>query len=425
MKKLSAFALLLCLIATTAYAATTHYGYITPVVGGSQGAWGTLLNTIFGTIDSNIWSASSGTTIGVNSTSSAANITLTNPINNVQNITLSTTGKKLILPAMNATASPVVGGTFWVTNSGSNAFQITANDGSTNVVTALTAGQSVAIQPLTNSTANGTFDVYGPYLTTVGTVVLGTSAAAPNPTSSFGATSGFFSATATSDGVAVGGTQVASFTSTGINSTAIGATTSSTGAFTTLATPSATIAGGTINGTSLGATTSSTAKVTTLSATAFTASSMTVGGIAFPITNGTNTQFLQTNGSGTSTWASPPSVITGGSVGTTVPQSATSFIWFGESATESNVYSFLPSGTLSKFIVKASSGLPSGQTAQFTVRKDGVNTAITCTITGTSDNCNDGTHTVASTTNAFSVQVVTSATTGALNYSFSMLETIP
>lgn len=159
-KKFLAF-LLAALIAIPAIAATTtHYSYVLPSVGASQNVWGSLLNTIFNTIDSNIWTASSGTTIGVNAPSaSGSNITLTNPINSIQNIQFSATGKSLILSAMNATASPVVGGVFYVNNVGSNAFSILAQDGTTSVVAAVPVGQGVAIQLLTNGTANGTFRV--------------------------------------------------------------------------------------------------------------------------------------------------------------------------------------------------------------------------------------------------------------------------
>ena len=53
---------------------------------------------------------------------------------------------------------------------------------------------------------------------------------------------GFFAPTSTSIAVSAGGTQVAQFTGTGLNSAAVGATTPSTGAFTTLSATSANIA---------------------------------------------------------------------------------------------------------------------------------------------------------------------------------------
>lgn len=219
-KKLLVLLLMLVIPLSAAYAATTHYGYVTPTVGGSQNTWGSLLNTIFGAIDANIWSASGGTTIGVNASSSAANITLTNPINTVQNITLSTTGKKLILSAMNAASSPVVGGPpFYINNVGSNAFQITANDGSTNIVTALGAGQTVSLQLLTNGTANGTFAVQGPYLTAVGTLALGSSTTGASPSISSDATTGFYTPGAAQVAAVISGVQRWLLTSTGVTVT--------------------------------------------------------------------------------------------------------------------------------------------------------------------------------------------------------------
>lgn len=196
---------LFCLLALPALAATTHYAYILPVQGASQNVWGTLLNTIFNSVDSNIWSAANGTTIGVNSQSSASNITLTNPINNLQSITLTTTSKKLILPAMNATTSVVLGGAFYVTNAGSNAFQIVANDTSTNVVTSLAAGQTVVIQLLTNGTANGTFNVGFLDISASPTINLGTAVTANNPDISGDLTSGLFTPASSTVAVATGG----------------------------------------------------------------------------------------------------------------------------------------------------------------------------------------------------------------------------
>lgn len=261
-KYLATLVLLLCLIASYAFATTTFYGYTEPTVGGSANAWGGQLNTIITSIDSQMWTNVGGLNLAVNApSSSGSNIVLANPIKNIQNLSFTTTGKNLTLPPMNATLSPVAGGSIYVNNVGSNPFEIFANDGSTAVVTSLAAGNTVQLQPLTNSTTNGTWTVLGPYLTSIGTLTLGSSAGAPNPANS---TSGLFSATTTSVGVAVSGSQVASFLSTGLNSTAIGATTSSTALFTTATVQTAYILGGSIDGTTIGATTSSTALFSTI-----------------------------------------------------------------------------------------------------------------------------------------------------------------
>ena len=157
-KKLIALAFLL-LAPLSAYAATTHYGYVLPVVNASQNTWGTLLNAIFPTIDTNIWTASNGTVIGVNTASSATTITLTNPLNSTQNISFSASGQALVMSAANASTSPVVGGTIIVNNVGSNAFAIQANDASTVLLASLPAGQTAYLTLLTNGTANGTWQV--------------------------------------------------------------------------------------------------------------------------------------------------------------------------------------------------------------------------------------------------------------------------
>ena len=200
-----------------AYAATTHYGFVLPTVGASQNTWGSLLNTIFNTIDTDLWAVAGGRTTAVNAPSSSpSNITLTNPVSSVQNISFSNTGLKLILPAMNATSSMVAGGDGLVVNNvGSNAFSITAADGTTTIVSSLLAGQSVTIIALTNATSNGTFQVLGPYLTAVGTLPLGTSTSTTNPAISGDTTTGFYTAGAGKVDVAVSGTNVVEWASTG------------------------------------------------------------------------------------------------------------------------------------------------------------------------------------------------------------------
>ena len=216
MKKLSALVTILCLLAATALANTTHYNVAIPVVGGSQNTWGSIINTAFGAFDGFIWSASSGTTIGVNTASSASNITLTNPMNNVQNITLTTTSKKLILPAMNATASPVAGGTIVVNNVGSNTFAVDAADGTTAVAASVAAGQSVTILVTSNATSNGAFTVLGPYVTSVtGNISLGTTASVTNPSISTDATTGLYTAGAAKVDVSVSGSKIVEWASTG------------------------------------------------------------------------------------------------------------------------------------------------------------------------------------------------------------------
>ena len=209
-KRLLTALAVLCLLAVPVIAATTtHYSFVLPTVGASQNVWGTVLNTAFNGVDTAIWNASQGTTIGVNAPSaSASNITLTNPINNIQQIAFTGTGKSLFLPAMNATASLVVGGTVVIQNTGSYAFAITSQDTSTVIVPSLAPGQFVRLTLDANGTANGTFTVEGPYLTAVGTIAVGTSAVTANPTISGDITSGFYSPGASTLAVTAGGVEV-------------------------------------------------------------------------------------------------------------------------------------------------------------------------------------------------------------------------
>ena len=57
-----------------------------------------------------------------------------------------------------------------------------------------------------------------------------------------------------------------------------------------------------------------------------------LAGVNYPTTNGAANQFLQTNGSGTATWASPIFAYTGGSANAGVAQASTSYMWTGVSA---------------------------------------------------------------------------------------------
>lgn len=136
---------------------TTYYSLNIPVNFGSTNVWGTLLNGDLGQIDTAVWMASLGTVIGVNSQSSATSITLTNPLNNIQEISFSATSQKLILPAMNATFSLVKGGLLRVKNIGSDAFSVVAQDGTTTIVSNIAAGQGISLTLVDNSTANGSF----------------------------------------------------------------------------------------------------------------------------------------------------------------------------------------------------------------------------------------------------------------------------
>lgn len=136
---------------------TTHYSFQLPANFGSQNIWGTILNSDLNSIDTAIWAASNGTTIAVNTQSASANITLTNPLDNFQDITMTATGKNLILPAMNVATSLVPGGSLQVFNAGSDAFGIVAQDTSTSVVSSLGPGQTAVLTLLSGATANGTF----------------------------------------------------------------------------------------------------------------------------------------------------------------------------------------------------------------------------------------------------------------------------
>lgn len=210
---------------------TTHYAFTAPSIGNTTN-WGLSLNSNFASIDSNLWLASQGTVIGVDTATSASNITLTNPLDNIQNIAFTTTNKKLILPPMNASSSLVIGGTMTVFNAGANALSVVAQDGTTSLVSSLSSGQTVYITLLTNGTANGTFQVSGPYIGAVGNLPLGTSVSAANPSVSGDVTTGFYSAGASQVDIAAAGAQAVAIGTTGmkvVNGVGIGTNNPSSG----------------------------------------------------------------------------------------------------------------------------------------------------------------------------------------------------
>jgi hypothetical protein len=92
---------------------------------------------------------------GSTTTSSAVDITLTSAANRFQSVSISTTGKAVILPA--ATTLPTGGEIFAIKNSGTYIFAI--RDAGMNLISILQAGQSCLLYLSDNSTANGVWAV--------------------------------------------------------------------------------------------------------------------------------------------------------------------------------------------------------------------------------------------------------------------------
>lgn len=435
MKKKILALLLLCLLPlSAAYAATTYYGYVLPVVGGSQNTWGSLLNTIFTAIDLDIWTATGGTTIGVNQPAAgSSNITLTNPMNNYQALGFTTTGKHVSLPAMNAPESPVVGGTLTFYNSGSTPYEITAADGSTAVVTTLNASQSVQITALTNSTTNGTFQVLGPYLTSVsGNVSLGTGVSVANPANGSASNTGLYTTSTGNTGVTILGTGVDLWTAAGESVTGTVSTSkayefsatsaapaagtpgiysSATGAL-DMSTTGASALHVTTSG-SIGIGTTAPTSLLTVGGTFSTTGIATLDGVAYPSAAGTSGQFLQTNGTNAAVFASTRTPVFFGSGG--VGGTAGNTYFMGSSCLGANA-AFCPifspiAGKLKNLIVSLTSPPGTGNTVTATVFLGGSPGSETCTISGSASFCSDVTHTDAISfgSPAFTVELVWSA----------------
>ena len=91
--------------------------------------------------------------LGLNTQSSADNITLTHPAQRIQRITMTAASKQLRLPVA---TSMSLGQDFIVDNVGGQDFTIRTNDGATTIVTAA-AGSAYYVYLVTKATAQGTW----------------------------------------------------------------------------------------------------------------------------------------------------------------------------------------------------------------------------------------------------------------------------
>lgn len=118
---------------------------------------------------------------------------------------------------------------------------------------------------------------------------------------------------------------------------------------------------------------------------------------------------------GDGTWAAPASSsqFTTGHIG--VGQNVSTFIGVGGAGSEAaTAWPMASNGTFNGLFVKTESNVGgSGQTATYTLRKNGVDTAITCQIASGASSANDTAHSVSySQGDLIAIKVVNSATTG-------------
>lgn len=158
------------------------------------------------------------------------------------------------------------------------------------------------------------------------------------------------------------------------------------------------------------------------------ASSVTAAAVTPGSGNGTALQFLQTNGSGTNTYA-PTRQIMGFDDLTGVLTAATTYYCSIDGSSScatgfANRQQLAPiGGTFKNLSVGVSGNVGAGNSYIFTVYVNGASTAVTCTIAGaTQTACQDNTHTAAITANqTYALQIVTSTTATAV-YEFGGAE---
>jgi hypothetical protein len=87
------------------------------------------------------------------------------------------------------------------------------------------------------------------------------------------------------------------------------------------------------------------------------------------------------------------------------------------SATEVQVQNVVPTnGTVGNFFAFVETAPGGANSWVFTVRKNGVNTAVTCTLSGTAQQCGDTTHTIAFNQGDLISVLVTTATSPATSH---------
>lgn len=145
-----------------------------------------------------------------------------------------------------------------------------------------------------------------------------------------------------------------------------------------------------------------------------------LSGITYPTSAGTNGQHLQTNGVSVANWSGTKSFLTGGTAATAVTAGTTIYFFTGSNAAENTMSTTMPACTARNLYIQANTNPGVGKNFVFVVRKNGVSTALTCTISGAaSSSASDLTHSVSySAGDVISIQVVTDSGSNSATFTF-------
>jgi len=123
------------------------------------------------------------------------------------------------------------------------------------------------------------------------------------------------------------------------------------------------------------------------------------------------TDYLTPSGNGASLTNTSRQMLGGNTTGN-LPSNATQYFLQTQSATENLIYWTAPrSGTFRNLYINVTNSPGAGQSYVFTLRVNGADTSVTCTISDSATSCNDTTHTAAITAGqTYSIKSVSSAT---------------
>lgn len=125
------------------------------------------------------------------------------------------------------------------------------------------------------------------------------------------------------------------------------------------------------------------------------------------------------NGAGA--YTNPKCLLTGGTLGTTIAAATTTYFWQGIDSGVTKIWVIIPAGTLKNLRIKSNTVPGSAKNYTFTLQLNGVDTAMTCQISGAgSDTASDTTHTITTAGEVYNLKVVTDSGAATAAFTFSI-----
>lgn len=358
---------------------------------------------------------------GINVQTSATTITLSFPADRIQKINFTASGQKLRLPAASNYSD---GQDFVIVNAGANAFDVWTNDGSTQNIITAAVGSSYYVYLISRSSSSDTEGAWGANAFGGGGASTGANSditslsGLTTPLSPFQGGTGVQNSNGHTITIA-GDFETSGGAITLIGAGGLGGTEVAVPQIGTLATlaGSEALTNKTVNGITI---TSTTATLTLASSSSF----ITSGAYSTTLTmTGATTVTLPTTGTLATTAGTRRQINFG--TGATVAAGATVYMAIGifNSATEGQANGVVPYALTAKNLYVKALAAPVGvETFVYTLRKNGSDTALTVTITGSNTTGNDTTHTVSfAAGDLIDLKLITSAS-AAVTYHNAVIE---